>query len=699
MKKENKYHQSILDGLLYVAKKNNDNFNKKQIMHLLGENNNLTYWSIIEAAEFLSLKCEFYLFDSENDKDITSNTLIEINNYWYILKKNKNNKFIITDPKNEITEEFIINDKKIFNILKTIKKEKQLLTRFNLKWFIPSLLRQKNILLLIFILSCCIQFFSLISPIVFEKFIDKVLTGRNITNLHVLGCVLVLIAITEPIYLLLRDKLYTFVSCKLNSEFSGKAYQHLIRLPNHFFNQQQSGQIISRLQELANIQQFITGSAFMMLLDVIFIVIFISVMFSYSTLLTWITLGSLVIYFFIWFIFGPIIRYWTEKEYKANSDNTSLLTEAINGIETIKITATENYFIEKWQYRLANHILFRFSGTKKALLAQQLILTIHKIMTAIILWHGVKLVMDIQLTIGELIAFNMFAAHITQPILRLAQVWQDFQQTIVSLHRIGEILNSPTEHQNQGLATMPSIEGEVIFSHVRFRYSTNTPEVIEDLSLSIPAGKFIGITGPSGSGKSTITRLIQRFYTPQHGQIYIDGMDLAIADPLSLRQSISIVLQNSFLFSGSIAENIRLAKPYCYEEEIYNAAKLAGALDFIQQLPQQFNTQVGERGSNLSGGQRQRIALARALLTNPRILILDEATSALDYESEAEILANLPLICKNRTVISIAHRLNTLSRSDYIYVIEKGRIREEGTHSNLLNNHDLYRQLWDKQLR
>ncbi|QNH64924.1 type I secretion system permease/ATPase [Proteus vulgaris] len=698
MKNKTQYDSSIIDSLLYISKINQNDLKKEQILHFLGDSKKLTKWNIIEVANLLNLKCNFDIIDINHNNNIVGDILIEIDNFWFILKDKKDDDLFIFNPKDNTYKKYTLCVDKKIKILRVIQFEKtSLLEKFSLKWFFPSLLRQKKILWFIFILSFCTQLFSLASPIIFENFIDKVLTGRSLSNLHVFASILVLIALIEPTYLFLRDKLYSFVSYKLGAEFSGKTYQHLIRLPTQFFNQRQAGQIISRLQELSNIRQFIAGSAFMMVLDLIFITLFISIMFYYSTLLTWITLGALTLYFLTWIILGPIIRHWVEVEYKANAENTSLLTESINGIDTIKITATEIYFLKKWQHKLTYHILARFSGAKKALLAQQIIMTIHKIATAIILWYGVKRVMDMQMTIGELIAFNMFAAHITQPILRLAQIWQDFQQTTVSLQRIGEILNTQTELQHQGLTSLPSISGEITFSHVNFRYADNSPEVIKNISLSIPAGKFIGITGPSGSGKSTLTRLIQRFYTPQQGQIYIDGMDIAIADPLSLRQSMGIVLQDSFLFSGTIAENIRLSKPYCHEDEIYEAAKLAGAFDFIQQLPQKFNTQVGERGSHLSGGQRQRIALARALLPNPRILLLDEATSALDYESEAEILANLPLICKNRTVISIAHRLNTLANSDYIYVIDKGRITEEGTHSNLLENGSLYYHLWKQQ--
>ncbi|QEZ92948.1 type I secretion system permease/ATPase [Proteus sp. CD3] len=698
LEKEKEYHSSIIDGLICCSKTQNGKIKREQVIHFLGKEEHLNKWDILETIQLLELKGDFCLLDY--NEDLIIDTLIEINNHWYILKKTQETKLIIINPINDTEFEHIIDKDKKLNILKLIAKEpSSSSSKFNLNWFIPSILKQKKSLLLFFILSCCIQLFALVNPIVFEKFIDTVLTGRNLSNLHLFGCLFVLIAITEPIYLFLRDKLYAFVSCQLSAEFSGKAYQHLIRLPSHFFTQRPSGQIIARIQELSQIRQFITGSALMMVLDLIFIAVFIFVMFIYSSTLTWITLSSLVLYFIFWLILGPIIRYWVKQEYQTNADNISLLTEAINGIETIKVTATENHFVEKWQYKLTDHINKRFSGAKKALFAQQFIFIIHKITTAIILWQGVNFIINVQMTVGELIAFNLFAAHITQPILRLAQCWQDFQQTSISLRRIGDILNNPTEHQYQGLATVPKITGSITFSNVYFRYTDKTPDVIESLSLSIPAGKFIGITGRSGSGKSTLTRLIQRFYTPQQGKIYIDGMDLAIADPLSLRQSMSIVLQESFLFSGSILENIRLSKPNASEEEITEAAQLAGALDFIEQLPLGFNTQVGERGHNLSGGQRQRIALARALLTDPRILILDEATSALDYGSEAQILANLPQICKNRTVISIAHRLNTLAHSDYIYVIDKGRVLEEGTHAHLIENQALYYQLWQQQIQ
>ena len=322
---------------------------------------------------------------------------------------------------------------------------------------------------------------------------------------------------------------------------------------------------------------------------------------------------------------------------------------------------------------------------------------VQKITAALLLWLGVGEVLNGRLSPGELVAFNMLAGHVTQPVLRLAQVWQDFQHTLIALRRVGDILDETPEHGNGGLASVPALEGAIEFRHIRFRYQPDAPEVLANLSLSIEPGQFIGITGPSGCGKSTLTRLLQRLYVPQHGQVLVDNMDLAIADPVSLRRNMSVVLQESILFCGSIGDNIRICRPDASQAEVEQAAQLAGALGFIRELPEGFGQQVGEKGARLSGGQRQRIALARALLANPRILLLDEATSALDYESEAAIMANMAAIRQGRTLISIAHRLNTLRNADRILVMDKGQIVESGSHEALLARPGLYARLWHQQ--
>ena len=374
------------------------------------------------------------------------------------------------------------------------------------------------------------------------------------------------------------------------------------------------------------------------------------------------------------------------------------MIESITGIETIKTTATELSFLRQWERQLASFVRASFRAKVVGILAGQGIGLIQKLTSALVLWWGVTLVIEGLLTPGELVAFNMLAGNVTQPILRLAQIWQDFQHTLISLRRIGDILDEDTEQGSGGLASVPKLAGGVSFSGVRFRYHSDGQEVLRNLNIDIKPGEFIGITGPSGSGKSTLTRLLQRLYIPQHGQVLVDGIDLAIADPVALRRNMSVVLQESLLFSGTIAENIRLCSPLASDAEVMQAASLAGADEFIREQAEGYNAQVGEKGGRLSGGQRQRIALARALITNPRILLLDEATSALDYESEAAVMANMDTISQGRTVISIAHRLNTLRYADRILVLDKGEIVEQGTHQQLLELDGIYANLWRLQV-
>ncbi|WP_133152705.1 ABC transporter transmembrane domain-containing protein, partial [Vibrio sp. 10N.261.52.A1] len=327
-------------------------------------------------------------------------------------------------------------------------------------------------------------------------------------------------------------------------------------------------------------------------------------------ILTWVVLGSLVLYFLFWMTIGPSLRSKVKKEYEATANNTAFLTESITGIETIKTNSLERGFEKNWQDYLATQLKAGFRARVTSIWAQQGIGLIQKLTSALTLWWGVKLVMAGDLSPGELVAFNMLAGQVTQPILRLAQVWQDFQHTLISLQRVGDILDEPQEAGAEGLASIPEMKGEVSFNNVRFRYDSDSPEVLNNLSLTIKAGEFVGITGRSGSGKSTLTKLLQRLYSPTAGQVLVDGMDLAIADPVELRRSMSVVLQDSCLFSGTVLENIRQCAPNATDEQVKHAASLAGASQFIESLPEGYNTQVGEGGSRLSGGQKQRIALA-----------------------------------------------------------------------------------------
>jgi len=561
------------------------------------------------------------------------------------------------------------------------------LAKFDFSWFIPAVVKYRKLLLEVFIVSFFIQLFALVTPLFYQVVMDKVLVHRGLTTLDVIAIGLVSMAVFEVVLSGLRTYVFSHTTSKIDVELGARLFRHVLALPLAYFESRRVGDTIARVRELESIRSFLTGQALTSVLDLFFTVVFLAVMFYYSGWLTLIVVLSLPVYALISAGITPVLRKRLNEKFARGADNQSFLVETVSGIGTVKAMAVDPHVTRTWDNQLAGYVSAGFGVTRIATLGQQSVQLVQKLVGVAILFWGAKLVIEGKLSVGQLIAFNMLAGQVAAPIIRLAQLWQDFQQVGISVERLGDILNTRTEVPGSRMA-LPPIQGRVTFERVSFRYRPDAPEVLAGIELDIKAGEVIGIVGRSGSGKSTLTKLVQRLYTPERGRVLVDGQDLALADPAWLRRQLGVVLQENFLFNRSVRENIALSDPGMPLERVIHAAKLAGAHDFITELPEGYDTKVGEHGTGLSGGQRQRIAIARALITNPRILIFDEATSALDYESEHAVMANMRAICQGRTVLIIAHRLSTVRRANRIVVVEKGRIVESGNHAELVDRSD-----------
>ncbi len=563
--------------------------------------------------------------------------------------------------------------------------------KFGIGWFLPVVLRFKRHLSEVFIGSFFLQSFGLITPLFSQVIIDKVLIHKGLSTLDILVIGLVVINVFEMILGITRTYLFSHTTNRVDVILGAKLFKHLLALPLPFFEARTVGTTIARVRELENIRSFITGTALTVVLDLIFTVVFIAVMFWYSPKLTLISLAAMPFFIALSIAVTPVLRERLNKKFACNAESQSYLVEMVTGIQTVKSLAIEPQLNHRWEGLLANYVRASFKAGFLGSCAGSSAQLIQKLSSLAILWFGARMVMEGKFTVGQLIAFQMLAGRVTEPILRLATLWQDFQQVRLSIERLGDVLNFPAEPDSSpGRSSLGRINGKVEFEHVGFRYRLDGPPILDDISLIIPPGSTVGIVGRSGSGKSTLTKLVQRFYVPLQGRVLVDGIDLAQIDPVWLRRQIGVVLQENFLFNGTVRDNIAVVDTAAPLEKVIAVAKLAGAHDFILELPDGYDTPVGERGSSLSGGQRQRIAIARTLLTDPRILIFDEATSALDYESERIIQGNLKKICKGRTVFIIAHRLSTVRSSDFIIAMDRGRIIERGTHDELLKQNGLY---------
>ena len=571
--------------------------------------------------------------------------------------------------------------------------------KFGFKWFIPVMGKYIPLLRSVLFMSLILQILGLASPIFTQNIIDKVLVHRAADALDILVLGMVICTIFQHFIMGLRTYLFSNITSKMDVVLSSRLYKNVSALPISYFQKWQVGDVVSRTGELETMREFMTGSSLTIVLDIIFAVVYFIVMFFYSRVLSIVVLVMIPLFVLLNVIVAPIFKRMINEKFLIGSENRSFLIETITGINTVKSSSVENHFIRRYEEMLARLVKASFNVVNVANIANSIASFLFNCFNLVILWIGAYYVMENEITVGELIAFQMIAGQLIAPIMRLINQWQHFQQVRVSMERLSDIMDEETEPTfNPSRTTLPSLRGDIALEKLAFSYSAEGGKVLDNVNIKIPAGMKVGIVGRSGSGKSTLTKLIQRLYLPDTGRILIDGVDIAQVEPAWLRRQIGVVLQDSKLFSGSVEENIRIACPNATHEEVVNAARLAGADEFVSQFPHGYDTFVGERGSLLSGGQRQRIAIARALLSNPRILIFDEATSALDYESENIIMNNIEPISRGRTMLMIAHRLSTVRDCDAIIVIEKGRIIEAGSHDELMKRNGVYAKLHQAQM-
>jgi ATP-binding cassette, subfamily B, bacterial HlyB/CyaB len=563
------------------------------------------------------------------------------------------------------------------------------LARFDFTWFVPAIVKYRKLIGEALVASLALQIFALVTPLFFQVVVDKVLVHKGLSTLTVIAIGLLASVIFESTLSALRTYVFAHTTSRIDVELGARLFRHLLALPLAYFEARRVGDSVARVRELEHIRQFLTGPALMSVIDLSFAFVFIAVMLYYSPLLTLIVVASIPCYVVLMACAMPAFRRRLDEKFSRGAENQAFLVESVTNIQTVKAGATEPQAVRRWDEQLAAYVASSFRVTRLAAFAGEGIHLVQKLVTVGILWLGALEVINGAMTVGGLVAFNMLAGRVSQPVIRLAQLWQELQQTGVSVARLGDILNVRTENAHAGArAQLPQIQGAIQFDQVRFRYRPDGAEVLRGVSFQMKPGEVLGLVGRSGSGKSTVAKLAQRLYVPERGRILVDGVDLALADPAWLRRQIGVVLQENRLFARTVRENIALADPGAPMQAVTQVAKLAGAHEFILELPEGYDTVVGEQGATLSGGQRQRIAIARALMTNPRILIFDEATSALDYESERVIQDNMRFIAKGRSVIIIAHRLTAVRDVHRILVMEQGEIVEQGAHTDLVKHPD-----------
>jgi ATP-binding cassette subfamily B protein len=555
------------------------------------------------------------------------------------------------------------------------------------------------VLIEVLVASFFVQLFGLVNPLLIQQVIDKVIINNSPDALGVLGVLLVVFALFEGLLLCLRTFLFIDTTNRIDLALGTRIIDHLLRLPLSYFDRRPVGEVSNRIGELEKVRGFLTGTALTTILDAVFALLYIGVMLLYSWQLTLLTL--LVVPPLVGLTLGvaPIVRRQLNSRAIANARTQSHLVEVLSSMMTVKAQNIELRSRWKWQDLYTDYVAEGFDNTLLSTTAGTISGFLNKLSSLVVIWGGAALVLQGQLSLGELIAFRIIAGYVTGPLLRMTSIWQSVQETALSLERLSDVIDHPQEAplDNGSRLIMPAISGAITFRDVHFRYKPSSPLLLRGVNLTIPQGCFVAVVGTSGSGKSTLTKLLARLYAPEDGTVLIDGIDIAKVELYSLRRQIGIVPQDTVLFDGSVEENITLTQPEASSEEVIEAARVAAAHDFIMALPAGYSTQVGERGSNLSGGQRQRLAIARTILSKPRLLIMDEATSALDYQTERQVSDNLMQTLKGCTVLFITHRLSSIVNADLIVCMGQGAVLEVGRHAELMEARGAYYALYCQQ--
>tara|TARA_Y100000589_G_scaffold331488_1_gene385254 strand:- start:5051 stop:8041 length:2991 start_codon:yes stop_codon:yes gene_type:complete len=657
-------------------------------------------------AESLGLKTQLYDIPIGLVKRLNLPALVKLKDEELaVLHSFKNDQYLLARPKDGLKEYStenlleLLSGNEIVPILSLQATDRTPKKRLSFKWFLPAIKKNKKPLIEVFIASFFVQLFQLMNPLIIQQIIDKVIGQGASSSLLPLVVLLFSFSFFENMLTALRTNLFIDTTNRIDMSLGEQVIDHLLRLPLPYFDKRNVGELSSRVGELEQIRSFLTGTALTVVLDSVFSIIYIAVMLLYSWVLTIVALLVAPLLALITLLVAPVIRSQLRTKAELNAKTQNHLVEVLTGIQTVKAQNFELKARWKWKERYSKYISESFRNAVTSTSSNGITNFLNQASSLSVLCVGSFLVINGNLTLGQLIAFRIISGYVTTPLLRLSNVYQNFQQTNISLERLSDIIDTPQESTDtdKNNIPMPYIKGDISIEDISFRFNEKGALNLSNVNLSIDSGQFVAIVGQSGSGKSTLTKLLSRLYEPLQGKISIDNVDISKVELYSLRRQIGIVPQDSILFDGTVQDNIALTNPEASVEEIVNAATIASAHDFIMELPSGYATKVGERGSNLSGGQRQRIAIARSILQNPNILIMDESTSALDFETERKVSLNLMEYFRGKTVLFITHRLNSIVHADKIVLMHEGRLEEQGTHLDLMSLEGRYYSLYRQQ--